>query len=297
MAKTRFSPARSAAAARLTTAGGMLTLTGANSYSGLTNVSAGTLQLGNGVTSGSVSGNIADNAAVVFASGTAQSYAGNVTGAGGVTVAGTSTLTLSGDNSYGGGTLLSSGTLDVGGDNALPSSGNVSIAGGGVGPGRSQSGARRRDRRRRADYQQHGDCRTECQHDGGRYLQRHDRRRQRHTGHREERVRHVVGGRRPPTPTAAAPPSMRACCNSGSATALGSPNGELLVNGGSLDLAGNIIPIGALGSANGQISSSVSGSVTLTAGSGNAALHPGRHDRRRRRHSGLAQDRQRRLSP
>ncbi len=44
----------------------MLTLTGDNSYNGDTTISAGTLQLGNGGTTGSVARDIVDNGALVF---------------------------------------------------------------------------------------------------------------------------------------------------------------------------------------------------------------------------------------
>ena len=44
---------------------GTLTLTGDNTYTGGTTISAGTLQIGNGGTTGSVAGNIVDNAALV----------------------------------------------------------------------------------------------------------------------------------------------------------------------------------------------------------------------------------------
>ena len=43
-----------------------LTLTGDNTYTGGTTISAGTLQLGNGGTTGSVAGNIVDNGALAF---------------------------------------------------------------------------------------------------------------------------------------------------------------------------------------------------------------------------------------
>ena len=45
---------------------GTQTLTGDNTYTGTTTISAGTLQLGNGGTTGSVAGNIVDNAALVI---------------------------------------------------------------------------------------------------------------------------------------------------------------------------------------------------------------------------------------
>ena len=81
---------------------GTLTLTGANSYSGVTTISQGTLQLGDGSTNnGSVSGNIADNATLVFANPNAQTYGGVISGNGALTKSGAGTLTLSGASSYG----------------------------------------------------------------------------------------------------------------------------------------------------------------------------------------------------
>ena len=45
---------------------GALTLTGNNTYSGGTTISAGTLQIGNGGTSGSITGNVTDNGTLAF---------------------------------------------------------------------------------------------------------------------------------------------------------------------------------------------------------------------------------------
>ena len=86
---------------------GNVTLTGANSYSGGTTVSGGTLT-GNTT---SLQGNIVNNAAVVFNQVTDGTYAGIMSGTGGLTKSGAGNLTLSGANSYSGGTMVSGGTL------------------------------------------------------------------------------------------------------------------------------------------------------------------------------------------
>ena len=95
---------------------GNLTLSGANSYSGGTTVSGGTLT---GTTS-SLQGNILNNAAVVFTGG--GTYAGNMTGTGSLNVSATGLLILSGTNAYTGGTTINSGTLQ-GNASSLP--GNI----------------------------------------------------------------------------------------------------------------------------------------------------------------------------
>jgi fibronectin-binding autotransporter adhesin len=95
---------------------GLMTFTGANTYSGPTIISAGTLQIGDGVTSGSVTSDITNNAALIFnqPAGT-STYAGVISGTGSLTKAGTGVLTFSSSETYTGPTTLASGTLNVNG--------------------------------------------------------------------------------------------------------------------------------------------------------------------------------------
>ena len=70
---------------------GTMILTGANTYTGGTTISAGTLQIGNGGTTGTVAGNIVDNAALVFNRTDTLTYAGVISGTGSLTKFGTGT--------------------------------------------------------------------------------------------------------------------------------------------------------------------------------------------------------------
>ena len=85
-----------------------LTLTGANSYSGGTQISAGTLS-GNTT---SLQGSIVDDATLNFNQASSGAYLGNISGAGALTKTGNGTLTLAGSSyTYGGGTTVSAGRL------------------------------------------------------------------------------------------------------------------------------------------------------------------------------------------
>src|SRR5262249_20295320 len=85
-----------------------------STYTGGTTISAGTLQLGNAGTTGSVTGNIVNNAALTFNRSNALTYAGAISGTGSLTKSGAGMLTLTGDSTYTGGTTISAGTLQLG---------------------------------------------------------------------------------------------------------------------------------------------------------------------------------------
>ncbi|EOG8348702.1 autotransporter-associated beta strand repeat-containing protein [Salmonella enterica subsp. enterica] len=84
-----------------------LTLSGANSYTGGTTISGGTLVASNVDALGS--GDVTDNATLELNTG--GDFANNIGGTGSVVKSGDKTLTLSGVNTYTGGTTISGGTL------------------------------------------------------------------------------------------------------------------------------------------------------------------------------------------
>ncbi|MFC6280343.1 MULTISPECIES: autotransporter domain-containing protein [Polaromonas] len=86
---------------------GVLTLSGANVYSGGTTVLAGTLQ---GDTA-SLQGNITNNATLTFNQAANGSYNGIISGTGTLNKTGAGVLNLTGANLYTGGTTVSAGTL------------------------------------------------------------------------------------------------------------------------------------------------------------------------------------------
>jgi autotransporter-associated beta strand protein len=147
-----------AGAGTLKLTGGSQTLGGGSTYSGGTVIAAGTLiatntsgsatgtgpitigsgaslVLGNGA-GGSVSGSIANSGSVVYASISNSTYAGTISGPGGLSVGrfntATGSLELTGSNTYTGPTFINSGTLQIGAVNALPSGSVVSLNGTGT---------------------------------------------------------------------------------------------------------------------------------------------------------------------
>ncbi len=107
---------------------GTLQLTGANTYTGGTTITAGVLT-GNHV---SLQGNIVNNSVLEFFQDDSVMdgvYSGAISGVGGVIKSGTFELEMDGTNTYTGGTLVAAGTL-VGDTDSIP--GAVSISSGAV---------------------------------------------------------------------------------------------------------------------------------------------------------------------
>ncbi len=133
---------------------GTLTLNGANTFSGPTFISAGTVQLGNALALADSTVNLPINGGLTFSTGTnattiggligsgnialqdlagsavnlsigndnaTTSYSGAFSGLGGITKVGTGTLTILGTNTYVAGTTVSAGTLQIGGSASLGS--------------------------------------------------------------------------------------------------------------------------------------------------------------------------------
>ena len=120
---------------------GSVTFSNSNNYTGATMIGGGTLQLGNGGASGSLStsstitvnGNLVFNRSNTVTQGTDFSAAA-ITGSGGLTQAGGGTLVLSASNAYSGGTTLAAGLVQVSGSASL-GTGNLTLGGGALASG------------------------------------------------------------------------------------------------------------------------------------------------------------------
>ncbi len=109
---------------------GTLALIANNTYSGGTTISAGTLQIGNGGASGSITGDVTDDGALVFDRSDTYDFGGVISGTGAVQQIGAGTTVLTGDNTYTGGTTISAGTLQLGNGGSSGSiTGNVADKG------------------------------------------------------------------------------------------------------------------------------------------------------------------------
>ncbi|MRS14726.1 autotransporter outer membrane beta-barrel domain-containing protein [Enterobacteriaceae bacterium RIT691] len=98
---------------------GTLTLTADSEATGGTTINGGVLQLGNGGTTGAVTGDIEDNTALAVNRSNTLALDGNISGKGEVQQIGSGTTVLNGDNSYSGMTRVTHGILRAGGTQTL----------------------------------------------------------------------------------------------------------------------------------------------------------------------------------
>jgi outer membrane autotransporter protein len=109
---------------------GTLILGGDNTFTGTTTIAAGTLQIGAGGATGSIQGNIVNNAALVVDRSGSVTLPGIISGSGTLRQAGTGTTILTGANTYAGGTTIAAGTLQIGAGGTTGSiQGNVANSG------------------------------------------------------------------------------------------------------------------------------------------------------------------------
>ena len=107
---------------------GTVILTGDNTYTGTTTVSTGTLQVGNGGTSGTLgSGAVTNNGSLVFNRSDALTVGNVIGGTGSVSQIGSGTTIFTGDNIYSGSTTISAGTLQVGANGTTGTLGSGSV--------------------------------------------------------------------------------------------------------------------------------------------------------------------------
>ncbi len=93
---------------------GTLILSGNNTYTGLTAVLNGTLQLGDGGTSGSILGDVFNHTTFAINRSDTYTFGGRIVGDGTFVQMGSGTTVLTGNSFYTGGTTISAGTLQLG---------------------------------------------------------------------------------------------------------------------------------------------------------------------------------------
>src|SRR5881296_2105735 len=139
---------------------GTVTLSAANTYTGVTTINVGTIAIaadaglgaapgaptagkltfGGGTLRTTASFTVAANRGIALTGagtistdpGTTLTYGGIIAGASPLTKAGTGTLIVSGANTYTGATAISAGTLQLGATNAVPSGSAVTVSGGAI---------------------------------------------------------------------------------------------------------------------------------------------------------------------
>ncbi|MDQ0346049.1 autotransporter-associated beta strand repeat-containing protein [Ancylobacter vacuolatus] len=92
---------------------GTLILTGTNSSRGTTTINAGTLQIGNGGATGSITGHVVNNASLVFNRSGTYSFPGTLTGSGTVSLLGSGTVLFADPGAYSGAIHVSGSTVHL----------------------------------------------------------------------------------------------------------------------------------------------------------------------------------------
>ena len=128
-ASTTYSGVLSGAGPLTKTGAGVLTLTGANTHAQGTTISGGALQIGNGGTTGSILGDVTNDASLIFNRSNDLTFDGVVSGTGSVTKDGSGTLTLTGGTTYSGGTTIEAGTVSISANGNL-GTGDITFTGG-----------------------------------------------------------------------------------------------------------------------------------------------------------------------
>jgi len=111
---------------------GTLILSGDNTYTGGTRILAGVLQLGNGGTTGTILGNVLNDATFVINRSDVLSFGGVISGTGVFQQNGTGTTVFAAANTYTGGTIVNAGTLQLGPGGSLAPTGTLTVNLGGV---------------------------------------------------------------------------------------------------------------------------------------------------------------------
>ena len=97
---------------------GTLILTANNTYTGVTTISAGTLQIGNSGTTGSIaSASIVNNGILIYDRSDAFTVSTPISGTGSVNKNGAGTMTITNGNTYTGGFSISAGTISASAEN------------------------------------------------------------------------------------------------------------------------------------------------------------------------------------
>lgn len=108
-------------------------LSGNNTYTGTTTITAGTLQIGSGGTSGNIaSASVINGSALEINRSDAMTYSGVISSSGSVTKNGAGTLTLSGGNTYTGNTTINAGNIQLGADGVIADGSKIDLNGGGL---------------------------------------------------------------------------------------------------------------------------------------------------------------------